>query len=148
MSGGGLLWNGQVYRQLTFTPETDEASFTLEDVTIGKNFHWERNEAQTFCGTLKLMVEEDQILCINELPVEQYLCSVISSEMSPNCSMEFLKAAAVISRSWLYAQMQRRKERAQGSHGFFAFTKTDSELIRWTDREAHTTYDVCADDHC
>ncbi len=148
MSGGGLLWNGQVYRQLTFTPETDEASFTLEDVTIGKNFHWERNEAQTFCGTLKLMVEEDQILCINELPVEQYLCSVISSEMSPNCSMEFLKAAAVISRSWLYAQMQRRQTRAQGSHGFFTFTKTDSELIRWTDREAHTTYDVCADDHC
>ena len=148
MSGGGLLWNGQVYRQLTFTPETDEASFTLEDVTIGKNFHWERNEAQTFCGTLKLMVEEDQILCINELPVEQYLCSVISSEMSPNCSMEFLKAAAVISRSWLYAQMQRRQTRALGSHGFFTFTKTDSELIRWTDREAHTTYDVCADDHC
>ncbi|MBR1755329.1 MAG: DUF4922 domain-containing protein [Bacteroidaceae bacterium] len=148
LSDGGLLWNGQVYRQLTFTPETDEASFTLEDITIGKNFHWERNEAQTFRGTLRLMVEEDQILCINELPVEDYLCSVISSEMSPNCSMEFLKASAVISRSWLYAQMQRRQARAQGSHDFFAFTKTDTELIRWTDREAHTTFDVCADDHC
>ena len=145
---GGVRWNNQVYRQLTFVPDSDEASFTLEDVTIGKNFHWERNEAQTFRGTLKLLVEEDQILCINELPVEQYLCSVISSEMSPNCSLEFLKASAVISRSWLYAQMQRRKERAQGSHDFFAFTKTDNELIRWTDREAHTTYDVCADDHC
>ena len=145
---GGVRWNNQVYRQLTFVPDSDEASFTLEDVTIGKNFHWERNEAQTFRGTLKLLVEEDQILCINELPVEQYLCSVISSEMSPNCSLEFLKASAVISRSWLYAQMQRRKEKAQGSHDFFAFTKTDNELIRWTDREAHTTYDVCADDHC
>ena len=148
LSDGGLLWNGQVYRQLTFTPETDEASFTLEGITIGKDFHWERNEAQTFRGTLRLMVEEDQILCINELPVEDYLCSVISSEMSPNCSVEFLKASAVISRSWLYAQMQRRQTRAQGSHAFFAFTKTDTELTRWTDREAHTTFDVCADDHC
>ena len=148
LEGGGVRWNNQVYRQLTFVPENDEASFTLEDVTIGKNFHWERNEAQTFRGTLRLMVEEDQILCINELSVEQYLCSVISSEMSPNCSLEFLKASAVISRSWLYAQMQRRQARAQGAHNFFAFTKTDNELIRWTDREAHTMFDVCADDHC
>ena len=148
LEGGGVRWNNQVYRQLTFVPESEDASFTLEDVTIGKDFHWERHEAQTFLGILRLVVEEDQILCINELPIEQYLCSVISSEMSPNCSLEFLKASAVISRSWLYAQMQKRQAHAQGGHGFFAFTKTDTELIRWTDREEHTAYDVCADDHC
>jgi len=148
LSEGGLMWNNQVYRRLAFVPEEEKAHFTLEDITIGKDFHWERNEAQTFRGTLRLVVEEGKILCINELPIEQYLCSVISSEMNPNCSMEFLKASAVISRSWLYAQIRKRQERAKGTHGFFTFTKTDSEFIRWRDREDHTSFDVCADDHC
>ena len=145
---GGLQWNDQVYRRLKFTPDAEDASFTLEDVTIGKDFHWERNEAQTFRGTLLLVVEEEKILCINELPVEQYLCSVISSEMSPHCSPEFLKASAVISRSWLYAQIRKRQQHTQSGQGFFAFKKTESELIRWRDREDHTSFDVCADDHC
>ena len=145
---GGLLWNGQVYRSLTFRPETDGASFTLDDVVIGKDFHWQRRESQTFSGTLRLIVAEEKIVCINELPVEDYLVSVISSEMSANCSTEFLKAAAVISRSWLHAQILRRRSLAAGTHNFFAFTRTDSESIRWHDREDHTYFDVCADDHC
>ena len=145
---GGLLWNGQVYRQLTFTPATPDASFTMQDVVIGKQFHWERREAQTFRGTLRIVVEEEKIVCINDIDVEQYLASVISSEMSATCSTEFLKASAVISRSWLYAQMEKRQRLSQGGHGFFAFTKTDSEIIRWHDREDHTIFDVCADDHC
>ena len=144
---GGLLWNGQVYRQLTFTPADEASSFTMEDVVIGKDFHWERRERQTFRGTLRLVVAEDNIVCINDIDVEQYLVSVISSEMSANCSSEFLKASAVISRSWLYAQMERRQQ-SPNSQSFFAFTKTDSELIRWHDREDHTIFDVCADDHC
>ena len=147
-SDGGLLWNGQVYRQLTFTPADEASSFTMEDVVIGKDFHWERREAQTFRGTLRLVVEEDNIVCINDIDVELYLQSVISSEMSATCSSEFLKAAAVISRSWLYAQMEKRKALSQSGHGFFAFTKTDSEIVRWHDREDHTIFDVCADDHC
>lgn len=112
------------------------------------NFHWERKETQTFLGTLHLVVEADKICAINELPVETYLVSVISSEMSATSSMELLKAHAVISRSWLLAQMQKRRAMGEGSNNFFSFIKKDDELIRWYDREDHTIFDVCADDHC
>lgn len=145
---GGLYWNGQLYGSLTFIPDTDDASFSLSDVTIGKEFHWERNETQTYKGLLHLCVEEGSILCINELPIEQYLISVISSEMSAHNSLEFLKASAVICRSWLYAQMQKRQQRLSSGHSFFSFSKSDNEMIRWHDREDHTFFDVCADDHC
>ncbi|MCR4994895.1 MAG: DUF4922 domain-containing protein [Bacteroidales bacterium] len=148
LENGGLRWNEQVYRQLTFTPESDDASFTMQDIVIGKDFHWQRQEEQTFRGTLRLIVDEDKIVCINDIDIEQYLVSVISSEMNANCSSEFLKASAVISRSWLYAQMEKRQILSEGTHAFFAFSKTDTELIRWHDREDHTIFDVCADDHC
>lgn len=145
---GGILWNGNQYSQLVFTPESQEASFSLFDVTIGVNFHWERKETQTFLGSLKLVVEADKICAINELPVERYLESVISSEMSATSSLELLKAHAVISRSWLLAQMRKRIELDESGNNFFSFTKKDDELIRWYDREDHTIFDVCADDHC
>ena len=162
---GGIRWKDNVYRELTFRPappsnssEGDrkeaslrgglEGSFTLHGVTIGQKFHWERQESQTFSGILKLVVDEDKIVAINILPVEDYLTSVISSEMKSSCSLEFLKASAVISRSWLYAQMQRRQERAGQPAPFFSFVKGDGESIRWYDREDHTIFDVCADDHC
>ena len=145
---GGILWRGNQYRELTFTPQTDDASFSLYDVTIGVNFHWERKETQVFSGTLRLVVEADKIVAINELPVERYLTSVISSEMSATASKAFLKAHAVISRSWLLAQMEKRKQLDTGGNGFFSFVKKDDELIRWYDREDHTIFDVCADDHC
>ncbi len=147
-SEGGILWNGNQYRELTFSPEQADASFSLHDVTIGVNFHWERKETQTFLGTLRLVVEADKITAINELPVEQYLASVISSEMKATAGLELLKAHAVISRSWLLAQMQRREESSEHKDGFFSFIKKDDELIRWYDREDHTIFDVCADDHC
>ena len=147
-SEGGILWRGNQYRELTFTPQSDDASFSLHDVTIGVNFHWERKETQVFSGTLRLVVEADKIVAINELPVERYLTSVISSEMSASASKEFLKAHAVISRSWLLAQMEKRKQLDNGGGAFFSFVKKDDELIRWYDREDHTIFDVCADDHC
>ena len=147
-SEGGILWRGYQYRELTFTPQTAGASFSLSDVTIGVNFHWERKETQTFLGTLRLVVEADQITAINELPVEQYLASVISSEMKATAGLELLKAHAVISRSWLLAQMKRREDSQEQKNGFFSFQKKDDELIRWYDREDHTIFDVCADDHC
>ena len=147
-SEGGILWRGNQYRELTFTPQEDDASFSLHDVTIGVNFHWERKETQVFCGTLRLVVEADKIVAINELPVERYLTSVISSEMSATASLEFLKAHAVISRSWLLAQMSKRQQMENGGASFFSFVKKDDELIRWYDREDHTIFDVCADDHC
>ena len=145
---GGILWRGNQYRELTFTPQDDDASFSLHDVTIGVNFHWERKETQVFCGTLRLVVEADKIVAINELPVERYLTSVISSEMSATASLEFLKAHAVISRSWLLAQMTKRQQMEKGEASFFSFIKKDDEIIRWYDREDHTIFDVCADDHC
>ena len=145
---GGILWNGNQYSKLTFHPQSANASFSLSDVTIGVNFHWERKETQTFLGTLRFVVEADKICAINELPVEKYLESVISSEMSATSSLELLKAHAVISRSWLLAQMKKRREVAESGNNFFSFTKKEDMLIRWYDREDHTIFDVCADDHC
>lgn len=147
-SEGGVLWNGNQYSQLTFHPQSADASFSLSGVTIGVNFHWERKETQTFLGTLRFVVESDKIVAINELPVEKYLESVISSEMSATSSLELLKAHAVISRSWLLAQMKKRREVAESGNNFFSFTKKEDMLIRWYDREDHTLFDVCADDHC
>ena len=147
-SEGGVLWNGNQYSSLTFHPQSTDASFSLSDVTIGVNFHWERKETQTFLGTLRFVVESDKICAINELPVEKYLESVISSEMSATSSLELLKAHAVISRSWLLAQMKKRRDVAESGNNFFSFTKKEDMLIRWYDREDHTIFDVCADDHC
>ena len=147
-SEGGILWNESLYRELTFTPQDEQNSFSLYDVTIGLNYHWERQETQVFSGTLKLVVDEEKIVAINILPVEEYLTSVISSEMNANSSMELLKAHAVVSRSWLFAQIEKRKALSGKDEGFFSFTKTKEEYIRWYDREDHTIFDVCADDHC
>ncbi len=152
LAEGGLMWRGQQYRELRFTPQSaDTGTFTLNDVVIGNGFHWERRQQQTFFGTLRLLVEADEVVAINELPVESYLESVISSEMSASSSAELLKAHAVISRSWLLFQMQKRKEesgRPKEGVDFFSFVKKDDELLRWYDRGEHTLFDVCADDHC
>ncbi|MBQ8594196.1 MAG: SpoIID/LytB domain-containing protein [Bacteroidaceae bacterium] len=149
-SEGGICWNGALYQELMFAPMEAGASFSICDVTIGINFHWERQETQVFSGALKLVVEEGKITAINLLPVEEYLVSVISSEMKATSSLESLKAHAVISRSWLFAQMEKRKHlEAKGqSNGFFSFIKNENEFVRWYDREDHTIFDVCADDHC
>lgn len=149
-SEGAILWNGTQYRELTFIPQQQNASFSLHDVTIGVNFHWERQETQTFLGTLRLVVDSDMVCAINELPVESYLESVISSEMSATSSEELLKAHAVISRSWLLSQIEQRREHqtSAGQNGFFSFIRKDDELVKWYDREDHTIFDVCADDHC
>ena len=145
---GGLLWNGNSYRELLFSPVDKTASFSIEDVTIGIDFHWERKQTLTYRGALRLVVEEDKICAINELPVESYLESVISSEMRATSSPELLKAHAVISRSWLLAQMEKRRRQQESGNSFFSFVKGDDMLIRWYDREDHTIFDVCADDHC
>lgn len=129
-----------------FVPVDDDASFTLKDVAIGIGFHWERKEQQTFRGALQLVEEDGMVRAVNVLPVETYLTSVISSEMSADASLELLKAHAVISRSWLLAMMQKaeRKERSTALHEQLR----EGSVIRWYDSEAHTLFDVCADDHC
>ena len=158
LSDGALLWQGQQFRGLCFTPLTSHLSsvttFTLNDVTIGNGFHWERHQQQTFLGALRLIVDAGQIQAINELPVEDYLESVISSEMSATSSLEFLKAHAVISRSWLLYQKEESGKRKEESgkrkeeSGKRKVERGESEVLRWYDREDHALFDVCADDHC
>ena len=146
---GRILWQGRLYDELLFEPEDEQtASFELHGVTIGINFHWERKEDQRFQGALKIIVENEKLTGINVIRVEDYLTSVISSEMSATASLELLKAHAVISRSWLLAQINKNKEIEASHTDYTACTQTEDELIRWFDREDHTRFDVCADDHC
>ncbi len=125
-----------------------DSSFTIHDVIIGINFHWQRKEDQVFKGSLKLIIEENKVTAVNVLSIEDYLTSVISSEMSATSSPELLKAHAVISRSWLLAQIEKNKGHNKTSRKFNANLRTESEIIRWYDREDHNNFDVCADDHC
>ena len=128
--------------------DPESGKFKLLDVTIGLNFHWERKEDQVFKGELHFKCDEDKIHAINALSIEDYLMSVISSEMSATSSMELLKAHAVISRSWLLAQIQKNQSLQTDSRTYQTTFRTDDELIKWYDREDHTFFDVCADDHC
>ncbi|KAA6321045.1 hypothetical protein EZS27_029257 [termite gut metagenome] len=142
---GKILWQGGLYDELLFEPADEAASgFELKDVTIGINFHWERKEDQRFQGALKIIAEDGKLAGINIIGVEDYLTSVISSEMSATASLELLKAHAVISRSWLLKSLtpnpspKERKEEPNPA----------GTLIRWYDRSSHLHFDVCADDHC
>ena len=123
------------------------ASFDLREVTIGIDFHWERKEDQRFRGSLRIIKENDHLTAVNVLPLEDYLVSVISSEMSPSSSDGLLKAHAVISRSWLLAQKEKEK-RLKGTGSYITTLESEGEKIRWYDREDHLNFDVCADDHC
>ncbi len=148
MADGMIEWLGDRYNELIFEPASDNCNFTLADVTIGVNFHWERKENQQFAGALKLIIENDKITAVNIIGVEDYLLSVISSEMSATASLELLKAHAVISRSWLLAQIEKNKQIAQQQETYCACIDNGDELIKWYDREDHVNFDVCADDHC
>lgn len=145
---GEIAWGNMLYNEVTFIPTHPDCVFELEDVTIGINFHWERKENQCFKGALKLIIEEEKITAVNIVGVEDYLTSVISSEMSATASPELLKAHAVISRSWLLAQINKNKALKEKKTDYLTCHQTEEELIRWYDREDHTHYDVCADDHC
>ena len=138
---GKVEWEGNLYDEVIFAPTSADNHFTLKDVTIGVNFHWERREDQQFAGSLRLINEHGKVTAVNVIGVEDYLLSVISSEMSATASLELLKAHAVISRSWLLAQIDSGEK-------YCACTEKDGELIRWFDREDHVNFDVCADDHC
>jgi stage II sporulation protein D len=134
---------------LILTPENiKDSSFTLNAVTIGVDFHWQRKEDQVFKGSLKIIDEDNRITAVNVLSIEDYLISVISSEMRATSSEEFLKAHAVISRSWLLAQIEKSKAINRTGGKYNAYARTETEVVRWYDREDHRNYDVCADDHC
>jgi SpoIID/LytB domain protein len=139
----------QHHETLLFEPvRFHEASFELNDVVIGINFHWERKEDQQFKGSLEFMIENEKLTAVNILPLEDYLISVISSEMNAASSLELLKAHAIISRSWILAQIKKGKELKEATGTYQSSTETAEEYIRWYDREDHLNFDVCADDHC
>lgn len=138
---GLIQYDGKAHMRLCFKPQSPTDSFSLEDVVIGVNFHWQRLETQTFRGSLRLLADGGKIWAINDLPVEDYLESVISSEMSAQSSLPLLMAHAVISRSWLMSQIDGKSSpNTQETHG--------DAFIRWYDHTDHTLFDVCADDHC
>jgi stage II sporulation protein D len=140
-----LYFDGEVHL-LPF--DASVASFTLLAVVIGVDFHWERQEDQVFMGQLVFKVIDGKLTAINTLPIEDYLKSVISSEMSATSSPELLKAHAVISRSWLLAQLQKSQSIGAEHHRYQTVFQSDTELVKWYDREDHHHFDVCADDHC
>ena len=144
---GRLSWNGVLIDSLTLKPNDHGATFTLHDVTIGIGFHWERKEEQTFPGQLKFIIEDGLVRAINILPVEEYLTSVISSEMKPTASREFLRAHAVISRSWVLAQLRSPYHKADAAKPI-TNDHILNRIIKWYDHDQHTLFDVCADDHC
>ena len=146
---GQIYWQEKFYKELCFEPiNEDTDAFELNDVTIGINFHWERKEDQRFLGKLKIIADGNKLVGINMIRLEDYLTCVISSEMSATASLELLKAHAVISRSWLLAQIQKNKDIISKDTLYTAHNESADELIKWYDREDHTLFDVCADDHC
>lgn len=146
-----IMINGEAISSdlpLEFEPVNyEEASFELKDVVIGINFHWERKEDQRFKGTLRIIREEGHLTAVNRLPMEDYLISVISSEMSATSSPQLLRAHAVISRSWLMAQKEK-EQMLKETGNYETVIEKEGEKIKWYDREDHTNFDVCADDHC
>lgn len=146
---GKIVFNGKLYEELQFEPfRYERASFDLKAVTIGKHFHWQRQEDQRFQGSLLLLAAADGIITVNRVGVEEYLTSVISSEMSAHASKALLKAHAVISRSWLLAQIEKNRKITTDKTHYETFFEDEHERVRWYDREDHRLFDVCADDHC
>ncbi len=132
-------------KEVLFRPE-EGATFTIYEVTIGVSFHWQRKQEEIFCGDLKIISSDaGSITAINEIPLEDYLVSVISSEMSANAPREFLKAHAITSRSWLMAMLEQKGKQSLPQKRQRA---EDGEIVRWYDRQEHDLFDVCADDHC
>lgn len=156
-SQGRISYNGALYDELVFEAQTEatmfaEPSFILYGVTIGVDFHWERKVTQKFAGTLKFIVDGGKVTAVNIVGVEDYLLSVISSEMKASAGLEFLKAHAVISRSWVMVQVEHRQSHVsrtpEPSCPVSEPVEGAEEYIKWFDHDDHTLFDVCADDHC
>ncbi len=153
LQDGGICVEGEAVNvraeEFVFLPNVlEQDCFCLKGVTIGVDFHWEQKEEQKFQGALKLMVRGGKIVAVNVLPVENYLVSVISSEMRADSSPALLKAHAVISRSWLLAQVRKQKGLEGAGTEYQSRFETETEYTQWWDREDHADFHVCADDHC
>ena len=143
-----IVFNGKLFKEIFFEPASPSSSFELKAVTIGRNFHWQRQEDQCFKGAFNLVAGENGIVVINQVDVEEYLTSVISSEMNAQASKELLKAHVVISRSWLLAQVEKNFRQGGKEEKWQSCYRDNEQLVRWYDREDHHIFDVCADDHC
>ncbi len=149
ISNGKISFRGELYDEIILLANAiHSSSFELKNVIIGVNFHWERKKNQQFQGHLKLIVENNLITAVNVISLEDYLTSVISSEMSATSSEELLKAHAVISRSWLLSQINKNKSLDKSKDSYKTSFTDRNEITRWWDREDHDNFDVCADDHC
>jgi SpoIID/LytB domain protein len=144
LTGAPVAGRQEIAEERTLVPISPESFFELEEVVIGKDFHWEQTERQRFKGSLKIIRQDGGLTAVDTIGIEEYLRSVISSEMSAGSPAESLRAHAVISRSWLLSQVIGRRRPASEP----GFIDTEAEYIRWFDREEHALYDVCADDHC
>ncbi|MGN0187201.1 MAG: SpoIID/LytB domain-containing protein [Paludibacteraceae bacterium] len=141
---GRIAYDDALFDEILLEPiDEQNALFELADVTIGIDFHWQRNENQCFRGALKLIVEDDRLTAVNIIKVEDYLFCVIASEMSATASLELLKAHAVISRSWLMKPILDKEPQSTVTE-----QHTDTEILKFYERDTHTRFDVCADDHC
>lgn len=142
-AGGMVAFGGLTVPRVNIVPCSEECTATISDVTIGIDFHWQRREDQQFRGAIEIIAAQGRLIAINRVDIETYLQSVIASEMNANAPAEFLKAHAVISRSWALAQINGRSRELPGE-----CTETDDEIVKWYDHSVHTLFDVCADDHC
>jgi len=143
----------EVTNEIIFEPQDPGVeSFLIRDVTIGVDFHWQRKQKERFTGALKLLKENDKVTVINVLPIENYLASVVSSEMSSKSELQLLKAHAIVSRSWIISQLMKPKAnqgpRSKNDADVLNTESGEDEIIKWYDRQDHTSFDVCADDHC
>ncbi len=139
----------EISNEILFEPlDKDADSFLIKEVTIGIDFHWERKEKQRFTGSLKLKRDNNKIIVINILPLEKYLISVISSEMNAKSSIQLLKSHAIVSRSWVLAQLEKSRLAVKQNEILDKNYESGDELIKWYDRQEHKLFDVCADDHC
>ena len=155
VTDGKINYNGSLYDELVFDGRTratlfEEPSFILYDVVIGVNFHWQRKVTQKFAGSLRFIVEDNKITAINRIGVENYLLSVIGSEMKSSATLEYLKAHSVISRSWVMSHIGHRASGATAAENEIHRTAEDGTpiYIKWWDHDDHVNFDVCADDHC
>ena len=129
---GKIVFNGKMYNQLFFEPTSPDATFDLQAVTIGVDFHWQQQEDQRFQGALEITPSKEGLVAINHIDLEQYLTCVIASEMNARSPREFLKAHAVISRSWVLAQIEKKRKQTEHPQSCF---RDNEKLIRWYDRE-------------
>ncbi len=143
VTGAVSLSAKNVKEKMIFQPTSNDCAAEVKDVTIGVNFHWERKENQKFLGTITILPHDGELIVINTLSVEDYLASVISSEMSATSMIELLKAHAVISRSWVLAQIENKAGKEPQE-----CIETAERRIRWYGHDDHDLFDVCADDHC